>query len=61
MVKRVIKVSGEVPSDAVDGDGLAPAFAALRQRLELPEAFPADAEHDDPGLQFSGLRLDQRE
>ena len=46
MVKRVIKVSGEVPSDEVGGDGLAPAFAALRQRLELPEAFPADADQE---------------
>lgn len=46
MVKRVIRMSGELPSDEVEGNGLAPAFAALRQRLELPEAFPAEVEQE---------------
>lgn len=46
MVKRVIKVSGEIPSDEVDGDGLAASFNALRQRLELPDAFPAESQQE---------------
>ncbi len=46
MVKRVIKVSDEQPSDHVDGDGLTSAFAALRERLELPAQFGEQAEQE---------------
>ena len=46
MVKRVIKVSDEQPSDHVDGGGLTSAFAALRERLELPAQFGEQAEQE---------------
>ncbi|GAB3748233.1 RNB domain-containing ribonuclease [Yimella radicis] len=44
MVKRVIKVTSEVPSDQVESPELAAAFDGLRQRLELPAQFPAEVE-----------------
>lgn len=46
MVKRVIKVTSEVPSDQVESPELAAAFDGLRQRLELPAQFPAEVEEE---------------
>lgn len=46
MVKRVIKVTSEVPSDQVESPELAAAFDGLRQRLELPARFPAEVEEE---------------
>ena len=45
----------------IGDDELDPFKAGVDHVVDGVAARPADAEHDDPGLQFSGLRLDQRE
>lgn len=46
MVKRVITMVSDVPSDPVESTELASAFAGLRQRLELPAEFAAHVEQE---------------